>query len=219
MNIVLLGPPGAGKGTQAKRLQALTGLPHISSGDLFRAMALDGSPLGREVAAHLNSGKYVPDDLTIQVVLDRLSEPDASVGFLLDGFPRTQAQAEALDSALARKGQRVDAALYITAPKEVLVERLSGRIICPQCNAIYNDTTKRPRRQMVCDVCGHALERRQDEAPDVVRTRLETYIRETAPLADHYRHRGVLTEVDGSLPIEDVEQGVDAAVGLRGGVQ
>lgn len=216
MNIVLLGPPGAGKGTQAKRLSSVLHLPHISSGDLFRAMRNEDTALAREVSGFMDRGEYVPDQLTIEVVWARLAEPDAAPGFLLDGFPRTRVQAEALDRALWVRAQKVDVALYITAPTEVLVGRISGRIICPQCSAIYNMATNSPRRDMICDVCGHGLLRRSDESPKVARVRLETYVRQTEPLVAHYRRLGVLAEINGAEPMDDVERKVDAVVGLRG---
>ncbi|GAC1323440.1 MAG: adenylate kinase [Chloroflexota bacterium] len=215
MNIVLLGPPGVGKGTQAKRLRTALSLPHIATGDVFRTMSTEDSDLGREVLQYLNRGEYVPDPLTIQIVLKRIHEPDAGKGFLLDGFPRTEAQAQALDDDMRKNGSKIDVALYITAPQEVLVRRLSGRIICPQCHAIYNSATNPPRRDMVCDVCGHELERRTDETPEVVRTRLETYAHETEPLVAYYRRAGNLAEVDGSRSMDAVEHEVDKAVGLQ----
>src|SRR5947209_158223 len=145
MKVILLGPPGAGKGTQAKRLEGLLGLPHVASGDIFRDIRRDNSPLAQEVKRYMDAGQYVPDDLTIRLVLDRLRKPDARRGFLLDGFPRTKPQAEALDEEMAKDGKHLDCAVYITAPTDVLVERLRERIICPQCHAIYNLSTKPPR--------------------------------------------------------------------------
>jgi len=192
------------------------GIPHIATGDLFRSLAAEDNGLGREVRAYMNKGEYVPDDVTIRVGLDRLRAPDTENGCLLDGFPRTVAQATALTSALGRLGQRVDLALYITAPEELLVRRLSGRIVCHHCNAIYNNATRPPQQDMSCDACGHELERREDERAEVVRTRLRTHEERTSPVAEYYRERGTLVEIHGARTIEVVEQEVDGAVGLRG---
>jgi adenylate kinase len=214
MNVILFGPPGAGKGTQSNRLQKITNVPHIASGDIFREIRREDTPLAREVRRFMDRGEYVPDQLTIELVLERLTEPDARAGFLLDGFPRTLPQAAALDRALAERGQRVEVALYITAPTALLVRRITGRIVCPQCNAVYNADTKPPSRDMICDVCGHELERRSDEDPNVVTIRLDNYVRQTQPLVEYYRGKGVLAEIDGARPMEEVETAVDKALGL-----
>ena len=216
MNIILLGPPGAGKGTQAHRLEQVLHLCTISSGDIFRAIGRQNTPLAREVRSYLDRGDYVPDQLTIELVLARLAQTDAQSGFILDGFPRTGAQAEALDRALEQTGSKVDLALYITAPTEVLMDRIMGRIVCPQCSAIYNLASRPPRVPGVCDVCGHGLERRTDEDPNVVRTRLEAYLNQTQPVVAYYRNRGCLVEIDGSQPMGVVEDQVDAALAVRG---
>jgi adenylate kinase len=218
MNIILLGPPGAGKGTQAKRLQGALNLANIASGDIFRTIRRENTELGRRIREVMDRGDYVPDDLTIDLVFARLDEPDARGGFVLDGFPRTRVQAEALDSLLARERRRIDLALYMTAPVELLAQRICARIICPNCNAIYNEATKPPKVGMMCDVCGHPLERRSDGEPEVVAARLETHRRQTQPLVEYYRAHGVLAEIDGSRVVEEVNRQVDNAVGAASGV-
>jgi adenylate kinase len=212
MNIILLGPPGAGKGTQAKRLRAKLELPQISSGDIFREISRESTPEALEIKRVQESGQLVPDDLTIRIILKRLLEPDAANGFILDGFPRTIAQAEALDERLASEGKRVDLALSITAPVDLLVERMASRITCPNCGAIFNTISRPPRVAGICDNCGHELIRRADEEPEAVRVRLTAFAEQTKPLASYYRERGILAETDGSQPMEYVEAAVDAAV-------
>lgn len=215
INIVLFGPPGAGKGTQAQRLQSTLGLPVIVSGDIFRAMRRDDTPLGREVRDILDRGAYVPDALTIEVVLGRLRQTDASGGFILDGFPRTDTQALALDDFLTAKAQKVDVALHVTAPTAVLEYRLTSRVICPQCNTIYNLISKPPQRDMICDLDGSTLERRSDEQLETIRQRLLTHQTETEPLIDYYRRQGGLIEIDGSRPMAEVEAEIDNALGIH----
>jgi adenylate kinase len=162
----------------------------------------------------MDRGEYVPDDITIKVVCARLDQPDARDGFILDGFPRTERQAEALDEALAARGRRVDVALLITAPVELLVNRIGGRLQCPHCGAVYNTVTHPPKQQMVCDVCGHSLIRRTDEDLQVVRARIDAYNHQTQAVIDHYRGQGKLRDVDGSLTIEEVNREVNAVVRL-----
>ena len=163
----------------------------------------------------MDLGQYVPDEITIEIVLARLHMPDARDGFILDGFPRTEPQAEALDAKLAVGGRKVDLALYVTVAKEVLLERIAGRLVCPHCKAIYHEVSNPPSHDNICDVCGHVLERRADEAPEVVTTRLDTYKRQTRPLIEYYAHQGILKEIDGGRPIEVVNAEIDEAVGLR----
>jgi adenylate kinase len=191
------------------------GTPIIASGDIFRAIGRDDTPLAREVRQYMQRGEYVPDELTIEVVMRRLMQPDARNGFILDGFPRTGAQAQALDKYLAEEGRRVDVALHMTAPNDVLERRLGGRMICPVCNSIYNMDTKPPKHDMVCDLDGTPLERRDDEETHTIRTRLETHVRETRPLIEYYGKHGSLVEIDGSRPMDEVESEIDKALNLR----
>jgi adenylate kinase len=212
MNIIMLGPPGVGKGTQAIRLQRELGLPHVASGDIFRAIRREETPLALEVQSYMDAGEYVPDDPTIELVLARLRRPDTEQGFILDGFPRTIIQGEALTRELAADDRHIDTVIFITAPFDILQARLQGRIICPQCHAIYNLATNPPKNNLTCDICGHDLERRTDESPDVVKTRIEVYLRETKPLVEFYRSQGVLVEIDGSRGIAEVSADVDRAL-------
>lgn len=203
MQLMLLGLPGAGKGTQAERITSDYGVPHISTGDMFRKAIAAGTDLGNEVKAYLDSGRLVPDELTIRVVRDRLEQPDAQEGFLLDGFPRTLPQAEALDATLAAMGRRLDCVLYIHVPQEVLLARLTGRRICKSCGATYHVVFQPPAVPGVCDKCHGELYQRSDDTEEAVATRLEQYA-QTAPLVDYYRDRGLLRQVDGQRSIDDV---------------
>jgi adenylate kinase len=203
MQIVLLGMPGAGKGTQAARIRDEFGLPHISTGDMFRAAAAMGTALGAKVKGYLDSGMLVPDDVTIEVVRERLSQPDAANGFLLDGFPRTLAQAEALDAMLRDLGRDLSAALYIHVPQEVLLSRMTGRRICRKCGATYHVVFQPPKQEGVCDRCGGELYQRSDDTEEAVKTRLQQYAH-TAPLVEYYRKRELLRQVDGQRPIDEV---------------
>lgn len=214
MNIILFGPPGAGKGTQAMRLRAVRQIPHVGSGDALRAMVRQETPLAREIRSYMDRGQYLPDDMMIDVILSRLAAPDAAGGFILDGFPRTVSQAEALERAMGISERKLDIALLITVPADQVVGRLTGRIICPQCNAIYNTVTRPPLVAMTCDQCGHELAFRSDESPEVIRTRLEVYERETQPLVAFYRRRGCLAEVDGSGDAAEVAGRIDAVLDL-----
>ena len=203
MQVMLLGMPGAGKGTQAERITREFGIPHISTGEMFRKAIANQTPLGMEVKQYLDSGRLVPDDLTIRIVRERLAEADAANGFLLDGFPRTLAQAEALDQMLRDIGKPLDVVLYIHVPQEVLLSRLTGRRVCRACGATYHVVFQPPQREGVCDHCGGELYQRSDDTEEAVRTRLEQYA-QTAPLVEYYRERGLLRQVDGEQPIETV---------------
>ncbi len=204
MYLVLLGPPGAGKGTQAERLGKELKLPHVASGDLFRENLKNETELGLLAKEYMDRGDLVPDDVTIAMVRERLQRPDCEQGAILDGFPRTQAQALALDRMLADMGRRLDGVLYITVPDDELVCRLSGRWICGQCQTPYHTVFSPPAREGVCDTCDGALYQRDDDRPETVRARLKVYHQQTAPLIDYYRQAGLLVEVDGAGDIETV---------------
>jgi len=210
--IILLGPPASGKGTQAAKLRETIGLPHVASGDLFRENLKKETELGLKAKAYMDRGELVPDDLTIAMVMDRLSQPDCAAGALLDGFPRTIAQAEALDGALAAQGHRVSVAPYIAVPDEVLIERVSGRRICRTCEEVYHVSFNPPQQSEVCDEDGGELYQREDDKPETVRKRLQVYWEQTSPLIEYYRGQGVLVEVNGNQPIEAVQADLRAAV-------
>ena len=210
--IVLIGAPGAGKGTQATRLRELLNLPHVASGDLFRENLKNQTELGLKARAYMDRGELVPDDVTIAMVMERLGRPDCANGALLDGFPRTIAQAEALDRALAATGRKISVVPYIAVPDEALVERLSGRWLCRTCGESYHTLFNPPRRAGVCDKDGGELCQRDDDKPETVRNRLKVYWQQTSPLIDYYRRRGVLVEVNGDQAIEAVEADLKAAV-------
>ncbi len=210
--IVLIGAPGAGKGTQAARLREFLNLPHVASGDLFRENLKNQTELGLKAKAYMDRGELVPDDVTIAMVMERLSRPDCANGVLLDGFPRTITQAEALDRALAATGRKISSVPYIAVPDEALVERLSGRWLCRTCGESYHTLFNPPRRAGVCDRDGGELYQRDDDKPETVRNRLNVYWQQTSPLIDYYRRRGVLVEINGDQAIEAVEADLKAAV-------
>lgn len=211
MRLVFLGPPGAGKGTQARALAQEWGVPHIATGDMLRDAAAAGTPLGRQARAFMERGALVPDDVIIGLIAERLAEPDAKRGFVLDGFPRTIPQAEALDRLLAEREQGLDRVIYFDVSEDELLRRLTGRRSCPACQATYHVTANRPRRPGVCDRCGTELVQRPDDREDTVRTRLKVYAEQTAPLLEHYRRRGVLATVAGVGAIEAVRDAVRRA--------
>ena len=210
--LVLLGAPGAGKGTQAEILSDRLAIPHVATGDLFRAAVREGSAIGLEASRFMERGQLVPDDITVRMLLDRLAEPDAEAGVILDGFPRTAAQADALDRALAEHGTRVDHAVEIEVPADELVRRMSGRWICEANGHVYNETTHPPRVTGVCDLDSSRLIQREDDRVETVRARLDQQLGALAEVGRHYRDRGILRKVDGRGPIDEVAAGVLAAV-------
>jgi len=201
---VLLGPPGAGKGTQAKRLAEAAGVPHVASGDLFRRHQDSGTALGTLAKSYMEKGELVPDELVIQMVLDRIQEPDAREGYILDGFPRTLEQARALDMALAKEGATIDRAPLMEVGTEELVRRLSGRWVCSRCQTPYHEQMAPPKQPGICDVCGGELYQRQDDRQEAVRRRLAVYEQQTAPLVDYYGRQGKLRRVNGQQAIDQV---------------
>jgi adenylate kinase len=211
--IILFGAPGAGKGTQAAILAEKTGLVHITTGELFREAIRQETELGNQAKVYYDRGQLVPDHLTIAMLLERLSQDDCARGCILDGFPRTLEQATALDEALAREGKAIDKVGYIQVPESELLSRLSGRWNCRQCGSVYHQRFQPPRQAGRCDQCGGELYQREDDKPETARSRLEVYSQQTAPLIDYYRARGKLVEIDGDKPVEEVAEGLLAAVG------
>ncbi|SRR6266508_2511862 len=215
MNIVLIGAPGAGKGTQAQTLAADLGMVHVASGDMFRAAMARQTPLGMKAKEFVDRGELVPDQITVAMVIDRLQEPDAEDGVILDGFPRNVPQAEALDRALADNGSHVDEALYLAVQPDELLRRLSGRWLCRQCQASYHEVFNPPRVAGKCDVCGGELYQREDDSIETARRRLDVYFEQTTPIIDYYRRRGVLEEIDGQRAIPEVRKAMLGAVRRR----
>ncbi len=217
MRLILLGLPGVGKGTQARVLAERESLLHISTGDMFRDAAAEGTKLGLEAQEFMTKGDLVPDELTIGMLLERIEKPDASAGLMLDGFPRTIRQAEALDRALHDRGERIDAVLYIQVPEAELIERLTGRWSCPNCGAIYHNQTNPPRAAEVCDECGEGLTQREDDRPDTVRARLDANREWTEALAVYYRAQGKLHDIDGTGDPGDITERLLGALGRVAG--
>ena len=211
MRIVLLGPPGSGKGTHGKKLSECLGVPTVSTGDILRQAIQEGTALGKSAEEHVKSGRLVTDEIVLGLVETRLGRKDAGRGFILDGFPRTVAQAEGLKGLLGER--KLDRVLNLVVPTEVVVNRLRDRWLCPKCGAIYNVSTAPPRVAGVCDQCGSALKQRADDEPETVRKRLDVYARETAPLVAYYEREGMLRNVDASGLAEDVYAAIQRAIG------
>jgi adenylate kinase len=210
--VVLLGAPGAGKGTQAEILAERLGIPHVSTGDLFRTAVRDGSPIGLEARRYMERGQLVPDDITIRMLLDRLTAPDAADGVILDGFPRNRPQAKALATALGERGSKVDRAVTIEVPADELVRRLSGRWVCRDSGHVYNENTNPPKVAGVCDLDGSPLVQREDDRPETIRARLNQQLASLCEVADHYDEVGLLRIVDGVQSIEQVTADLLAAI-------
>jgi adenylate kinase len=210
--LVLLGAPGAGKGTQAGVLSEKLGIPHVATGDLFRAAVRDATPIGLEARRFMERGQLVPDDITIRMLLDRLDRPDAAKGAILDGFPRNGAQAKALDEALAARGGRVDRAVLIEVPDDELIRRMSGRWVCRDAGHVYNESTNPPRQPGVCDIDGSPLIQREDDKPDTIRARLDLQLASLREVIDHYASTSVLRKVDGLQSIDAVTEDLLASV-------
>jgi adenylate kinase len=210
--LVLLGPPGSGKGTQAKRLVDVLGTPHVSSGDLFRHHLSRETELGLMAKSYMEQGELVPDDVTARMVIDRISRPDCEDGVILDGFPRTLTQAEALDRALESRGQEVTLVPLIQVSDAEVMRRLTARRVCEECGAVYNLLFNPPEEEGVCDVCGGNLYQREDDNPETVRHRLYTYYKETSPLIGYYFAQGLLTEIDGEQSVEEVHEDLREAI-------
>jgi adenylate kinase len=213
MNIILLGPPGAGKGTQAQRLQQERGMVQLSTGDMLRAAVASGSELGKQAKGIMERGELVPDQLIVGLIEDRIAQPDCAKGFILDGFPRTRAQAEALDRMLAASGAKLDRVVEMEVDEAALTERIVGRFSCAKCGAGYHDTFKQPKVEGVCDVCGgKEFTRRKDDNAETVKTRMAAYRAQTEPLLPYYAGRGVLRKVDGMAPMDTVYRQISAVL-------
>ena len=213
MKVVMLGAPGAGKGTQAKKIAAKYNIPHISTGDIFRANIKNGTELGKKAKTYMDQGLLVPDELVVDLVVDRVNQEDCADGYVLDGFPRTIPQAEALTKALASQGQKLDYAIDVDVPDENIVRRMSGRRACVGCGATYHLEYVPTKKEGICDVCGGELILRDDDKPETVEKRLGVYHEQTQPLIDYYTNAGILKRVDGTVDIEEVFQAVVQILG------
>ena len=204
MKIVMLGAPGAGKGTQAKMIAEKYGIPHVSTGDIFRANIKNGTELGKEAKQYMDQGKLVPDELTVKILLDRVAQDDCKNGYVLDGFPRTIPQANVLDEELTKLGGKIDYAVNVDVPEDNIINRMGGRRACVACGATYHIVYNAPKTEGICDVCGKELIIRDDDQPETVKNRLKVYHDQTQPLIDFYEGKGVLKSVDGTADMKDV---------------
>ena len=213
MKIVMLGAPGAGKGTQAKMIAEKYTIPHISTGDIFRANIKEGTPLGLEAKSYMDQGKLVPDELTVKILLDRVAKDDCRNGYVLDGFPRTIPQANVLKEALEKQNDKIDYAINVDVPDENIVRRMSGRRACVTCGATYHIEHVPPKTEGICDKCGSELILRDDDKPETVLNRLKIYHDQTQPLIDFYSNEGILKEVDGTIDVKDVFENITKILG------
>ncbi len=213
MKIVMLGAPGAGKGTQAKMIAEKYTIPHISTGDIFRANIKEGTPLGLEAKSYMDQGKLVPDELTVKILLDRVAKDDCRNGYVLDGFPRTIPQANVLKEALEKQNDKIDYAINVDVPDENIVRRMSGRRACVTCGATYHIEHVPPKKEGICDKCGSELILRDDDKPETVLNRLKIYHDQTQPLIDFYSNEGILKEVDGTIDVKDVFENITKILG------
>jgi len=204
MKIIMLGAPGAGKGTQAKQIAEKYSIPHVSTGDIFRANIKEGTPLGMEAKSYMDKGELVPDELTVKILLDRVAKDDCKNGYVLDGFPRTILQAEVLDKAVAELNDKIDYAINVDVPDENIIKRMSGRRACVKCGATYHIVNVPPKKEGICDACGEKLIVRDDDKEETVKNRLSTYHQQTQPLIDFYNNKGILKEVDGTKNMNEV---------------
>ncbi len=213
MKIIMLGAPGAGKGTQAKMIADKYSVPHISTGDIFRANIKNGTELGMEAKKYMDQGLLVPDELTVKILLDRVAQADCENGYVLDGFPRTIPQAQVLDKALTELGDKIDYAVNVDVPDENIINRMSGRRACLACGGTYHIVHIPPKKEGVCDKCGQELVLRDDDKPETVKNRLDVYHKQTQPLIDFYTEKGVLKTVDGTVDMQDVFASIVAILG------
>lgn len=213
MKVIMLGAPGAGKGTQAKKIAEKWQIPHISTGDIFRMNIKNGTELGMEAKKYMDQGLLVPDELTVKILLDRVAQPDCKDGYVLDGFPRTIPQAEVLDEALNKLGEKIDYAVDVDVPDENIVNRMSGRRACLSCGATYHITYAPSKKESVCDSCGSELVLRDDDKPETVQKRLGVYHQQTQPLIEYYTKKNILKSVDGTKDMEEVFQSIVSILG------